>query len=511
MKSKYYRICFIVLCVICLNSVEMQAHARQQIGTQRGTVGLVINYYKYDMQAGRYVIENNKTEVRYFNRGEFYRFQAVSDAGYEVIDMRINKRSSTNGPEVILIMNSTTYVDVYQYPLPTYEQQYWYYLYDPATERENLVDTYVDRIQKGRSYTTSMRTGMNANTHIEKVFLNGEQRTNNGNFSYAVYGHNLIKVYWYPNRTFLKFHSEGGNGSMKDQTLYYGFQNRIAKNQFTKIGHRFAGWKGTVEGAEKMFLDEEKIQTPFSTDGKVIDLYAMWEAIFERLFLEYRDEENSDKVIKEGGYKASENVTLWDEFPKEETLEKQQETTRKLIGWGTSNNKRKVIFLPGEVMTAWDLFERASEKENIVADTEVTILLYSIWDYGPQITASKLYLSESDVKEGKITKEFLKGTIKVKDEEDENPAFEILDFSEEELMTKRGGDRFSFMVKATDNVGNISMQKVEGEIISTRPLKITQKRHVRFISEEALETLASNSVWRVKEEYRSKLMAILMN
>lgn len=71
----------------------------------------------------------------------------------------------------------------------------------------------------------------------------------------------------------VKFHANGGEGTMVDQIIKYDAVVALSKNTFTKEGYSFLGWS-TTENGEKEFNDMDNVVN-LKLDGE-IDLYALW-------------------------------------------------------------------------------------------------------------------------------------------------------------------------------------------------------------------------------------------
>jgi len=71
----------------------------------------------------------------------------------------------------------------------------------------------------------------------------------------------------------IKFHANGGEGTMIDQVIKYDAVVSLAKNTFVKEGFSFFGW-ATSEDAEKAYNDMDSVVN-LKQEG-VVDLYAIW-------------------------------------------------------------------------------------------------------------------------------------------------------------------------------------------------------------------------------------------
>ena len=73
------------------------------------------------------------------------------------------------------------------------------------------------------------------------------------------------------------FSSNGGTGTMSNQTMTYGTSSKIIKNTFKRTGYTFAGWNTKSNGSGKAYKDEQSVSN-LITDGGVVNLYAQWKA-----------------------------------------------------------------------------------------------------------------------------------------------------------------------------------------------------------------------------------------
>ena len=83
---------------------------------------------------------------------------------------------------------------------------------------------------------------------------------------------------WAKNTYTIRFHANGGAGSMADVTVPYDTVYYLPKNQFTLKGYQFDEW---IDADHSMAIDDEGCITRTSAQSKsdVIDLYAQWTPI----------------------------------------------------------------------------------------------------------------------------------------------------------------------------------------------------------------------------------------
>lgn len=83
---------------------------------------------------------------------------------------------------------------------------------------------------------------------------------------------------WSANSYTVEFNSNGGTGTMQNQSFTYGVAKALRANTFTKEGYTFAGWSITADGSNingsKIYADKEEI-SDLATSG-TITLYAQW-------------------------------------------------------------------------------------------------------------------------------------------------------------------------------------------------------------------------------------------
>ncbi|MBQ7983098.1 MAG: InlB B-repeat-containing protein, partial [Clostridia bacterium] len=78
---------------------------------------------------------------------------------------------------------------------------------------------------------------------------------------------------WDAKSYIIRYHANGGTGSMADQTIKYDVPTALSKNTFEKDDHSFMGWALTSGGSAE-YIDEQ-IVTNLLESG-TLDLYAVW-------------------------------------------------------------------------------------------------------------------------------------------------------------------------------------------------------------------------------------------
>lgn len=79
---------------------------------------------------------------------------------------------------------------------------------------------------------------------------------------------------WSAKTYVIRFHANGGTGTMPDQTIVYAQPTALSKNIFTREDHTFVGWSTTADADTETYIDEQTVVS-LLTEGS-LDLYAVW-------------------------------------------------------------------------------------------------------------------------------------------------------------------------------------------------------------------------------------------
>lgn len=110
--------------------------------------------------------------------------------------------------------------------------------------------------------------------------------------SAAIYGHKNSTAQEYAkkyNRTFksldekkikytVKFHANGGTGTMDKLSCTYGTSKKLTANAFKRKGYTFTGWNTKKDGSGTAYKNKASVKNLTSTNNKTITLYAQWKA-----------------------------------------------------------------------------------------------------------------------------------------------------------------------------------------------------------------------------------------
>lgn len=101
----------------------------------------------------------------------------------------------------------------------------------------------------------------------------------------------------------VSFDSNGGSGTMSDQSFYRGMETSLTENCFTRDGYAFWGW-GTEPDGEVVYRNRQKVKNLTKEDN--ITLYAIW----------YSTEGVPDGLQIDGDYKPMDDGFYYVNMPK---------------------------------------------------------------------------------------------------------------------------------------------------------------------------------------------------
>ena len=107
----------------------------------------------------------------------------------------------------------------------------------------------------------------------------------------------------------VKFASNGGTGTMADQTFTYGKAATLTANTFTKTGYTFAGWTSS-DG--NVYSDKQSVSNLTSTHNGSVTLTALWKA--KEITITLKDIDNATIISTEtdsSGNSIERNTTLY--------------------------------------------------------------------------------------------------------------------------------------------------------------------------------------------------------
>lgn len=83
----------------------------------------------------------------------------------------------------------------------------------------------------------------------------------------------ILYAQWGAKSYVIRYHANGGEGTMSDQTIKYDVPTELRKNTFTKFDHSFGGWALSSNGDAEH--NDQQIVVNLLESG-ILDLYAVW-------------------------------------------------------------------------------------------------------------------------------------------------------------------------------------------------------------------------------------------
>lgn len=197
----------------------------------------------------------------------------------------------------------------------------------------------------------------------------GEQIVINQNNDKLFYSLTLY-AQWQTDKYTVRYHANGGDGSMSDQTFKYHEEKALHKNEFTMSHGTFVCWNTKPDGSGISYKDEQVVRDLTTVNGAYYDLYAIWNKDLYKVIY------NSN----ESGNGEGNELSQFFEYDKETKLDK-----------NTFTNGSKVF-------KEWNT--KADGTGDSFSDEQKVINLIDIYkDEDPDITSMKLYAQWVDAKE----------------------------------------------------------------------------------------------------------------
>ena len=135
------------------------------------------------------------------------------------------------------------------------------------------VEDYTWNIDKGYKFSSWNTKDDGSGVDYTSTFSN---ITNKDKSVINLYG--IIKPIQYK----IVFNSNNGYYKTIEQTFTYDKKDKILKNTFTNLGYIFKEWNTDMYGNGVSYNNLEEVYNLTSEDGKVINLYAIWDVIFKK-------------------------------------------------------------------------------------------------------------------------------------------------------------------------------------------------------------------------------------
>ncbi len=371
---------------------------------------------------------------------------------------------------------------------------------------------------------------------------------------------------YFPEEYTITYELDGGINDKRNPTSYtilYG----ISLYEPNRAGYIFEGWylgeekiTGINEGQGEEFNHVQELyeQLGKRTVGDVV-IHARWKLANIHVAYMGNNQSAGTDLFEEdvalyhqqsvAEYQLFDNANEEDlHFTKEKEVsyvdeiygtEMKQRITETVVGWSFKKQGEEVLdaaYELGQTYSGVKLLEEAmaqgaTTKANPHSDfgtnskaehvkipenrnKDIPIVnLYAVWDEGPRIEAYDIYITLEEIKNGHVDEGYVLEFAKAVDREDgeleDRANFYIANFDTLQSVWGEEGD-VDVVYEAIDRVGNRTQQQVKIHIIDGG-LNLLEEdlMRLRFIEEEFLHTIDSNSIWSENTEYSSLLKETL--
>ena len=85
-------------------------------------------------------------------------------------------------------------------------------------------------------------------------------------------------AHWKPITYYVRFHANGGTGTMANQVFTYDVRQALATHAFTRTGFAFSGWATTPSGQVR-YAENATVVNLEEVQDRIVDLYAVWSGV----------------------------------------------------------------------------------------------------------------------------------------------------------------------------------------------------------------------------------------
>ena len=217
--------------------------------------------------------------------------------------------------------------------------------------------TYVDT--KGAANTNPTQYNIDSNVtftalaNVTGYVFNG---WNPASIPVGGFGPKTVTAQWTPIAYSVKFHKNGGTGTMADESFTYGTAKALTANAFTRTGYTFKGWATTAGATSAAYTDGQSVSNLTATANATVTLYAVWQANTYYV-----------KFNANGGSGTTAQLTCTYDQNATLTANAFTRAGHVFLGWMTSANGTTVAY------------QNAQAIQNLSATSGATVNLYAKW------------------------------------------------------------------------------------------------------------------------------------
>ncbi len=113
-----------------------------------------------------------------------------------------------------------------------------------------------------------------------------------------------------PNVYNVKYHANGGSGSMSDSVHTYDTEKKLTENAFSRTGYTFIGWNTKADGSGTSYESEASVKNLTAANGGTVTLYAQWDKTFDFSFEQTVSGIEFEKITADSGGNAGYSLAL---------------------------------------------------------------------------------------------------------------------------------------------------------------------------------------------------------
>ena len=107
----------------------------------------------------------------------------------------------------------------------------------------------------------------------------GESTYGAGKVGTGMFGNVTLTAQWIGITYYVSFNSNGGSGTMRDQSMIYGQEASLNANVFTRNGYTFIGWSTNSAATTAEYEDKAIVSSLTTYANTSVSLYAVWSPV----------------------------------------------------------------------------------------------------------------------------------------------------------------------------------------------------------------------------------------
>jgi len=170
-------------------------------------------------------------------------------------------------------------------------------------------------------------------------------------------------AHWKPITYYVRFHANGGTGTMSDQPFTFDVSGELKTHAFTRTGFAFTGWATTPSGQVR-YAENKTVVNLEEVDGHIVDLYAVWSGVGYSVRF---DSNGGTGIMDNQTIAVGETQNLWPCA--------YARGGYTFAGWAvspTDAEAKKVTYRDGQAV------------KNLATSNGATVPLYAVWVTGSQ-------------------------------------------------------------------------------------------------------------------------------